>query len=423
MTRRSLPLYDEKNIIDRSRQTPSDEQGRQILKSLLQPQYQRRGAIIPWHWKKFLMEAHGCCYGSVMADILGYVADFWMPSTEVLEGGYRGVNKRFRFNLPQIGYWLMERKMGYPKVKLQRALQRLEVAGVDGKPLVKRYSQFVRQKTGQVAEEMFLMLYPEHIEELMGWQERDDEEVFEDTPDFDLFVNEDGEEVERIERTEVIIEDLEDLTEDLDVAPPATRQPTQEPVLVESSSDREMTGDEMNEIILCQKTSDTSVSLRVRELLLKRIRPVWRNDWGIYGVKPEFLDFLKTEFSKADWGEKTTPQAWISAREHALSGSWEKILIYWQKFQAQEDRRVQVQAAKPEIVAATDDVIDELLPLKNAAAALAIALSTPMPKSFEERQVDTLTKAWEKAIADGLDLTEIKEQYANVLDRYLTCVA
>lgn len=420
----SLPLYQE-IILDEKAVCKLDREGESVLVALASPQYQRRGTIVPWHWKRELVQTFGNCKGRAMAEVLAYVAERWTPTVDEMMTGGRALRKRFRYNLPQLSYWHLEQVTGYSQSQLKRALQALEVAGKDGKPLVKRFFQDVRShESGEVVSKMFLMIYPDNIEESLGWLTAP--EPLPDSPKYDVVVDADGKKIELGEIQESIEDDDDGGDDDcphadcpLDFVEPVTTAEVDQVVV--SSGDRVMTSAEMDEIVLMQQNSDPAVAVKVRELTMQNIYPEWRTSWTGEGLDPEFLAYLKAEFEKVEWGARTTPKLWLRSRERAMGGNWVQIALWHERFKEFKAIRLKNQQRRPQPVAPTcaaqpPQEQDDFAEIRK----LAIKLNLPFTPDDLAEKIDAAVQA---LIGKGLDLSLILDKYPKLTPYVTTTVA
>jgi len=377
---------------------PLDEYGKSALLYLRGKQ--RRGTIVPLHWQRILREKLKRT-GEVAAWLLSLICEWWEPRSEV-RGQSEFLSKRFRFNLPQVSYAWLCRKTGWSHNTIRKAFVALE-SHLE-LPLVKRFFQDVRLKSGEVMNLMFVAIYPEAIDQVLGWD--DPIEDRQDLPEYEVEITADGSIVGVTEAEEPFTPEQPPAPEAPKPVPAASALPAEPPVGSLPNCNREMTAQEMDEVADSQEATKAGSPVQYHDYRDRNLYPAWRNRWGRHGVKPEFLNYLRSEFEKKEWGDKTTPQAWLSSRER---NEWTAILEYWDSFLNEQARRAanaraMQAAAHPEPSRANDATADPesdpLSALQSRVTLAAKAANLPFLKG-DARAV--ATAKWRELAAEARD--------------------
>lgn len=397
-------MYSE-GILEGDRRFPLDAYGQQTLSAMQSSK--RYGAIAPWHWKRLMYAQHGAS-GELAIDILVLACEMWEPIEE-RRGGTTLLRKRFRYNLPQMSYHYIAKITGKSYKQIQRALKLLETC-LQGKPLLKRFWQYVRIKSGDVVNQMFLAIYPDAIGEYLGWSNA--EHDAHDTDEYDVAVGPDGEIIDQLPEWEEPIESIPPCDNEPDPEPVATVAPVPAPqpkapapapttrsVVKLEGNNRPLTDEEMDAIATAQDAARAGEPAQVFEYRLRNLVPAWRNSWGRSGIRREFLDYLGSEFSKHEWGAETTPKSWLDKRE---IDRWSEILTRWDAFIEFQSRRAATEAT----IAQTRPVAIEqpeettlLTQIRALATRFAIRFADDTIKAAKVAQLQEL---WNRAQAEGL---------------------
>jgi hypothetical protein len=382
---------DHPNTISSHIRLPLSDIGKKTAEKLYRTVHQRVGTIVPWHWLSQLRTPAGKT-DSIAAIVLADVVNWWTPYP--VSQGSTKLRKKFHYDLPQISYSHYMDQAGWSREQVRRAFCRLEEAGFITRVFrnVKVSSPYQAGREIVLQSRMFVDLHVDALFAKLGEPKIEIEDS--DAEDFDLTIDPIKEDAGR--DSEPVIEAAIAQVAEAEFQEPVAGAPTATVVQFHGCN-RQMDDAEMDLVAQAQDAKK-SQAFDYRD---RNIYPAWRTGWSRRAIRPEFLQYLKSEFAKHDWGSKTTPQRWMSAREPE---KWTEILNYWDAFLESESRRAQNSAltVATAIVTAPQSISEEDALLDTAKKCLiSMGVSNRSAASLE-RATARLTAACDAVRKAGL---------------------